>query len=600
MSYTRAEWYDNVKQFYNWRDTFITSAGLASDTAIASTYYDGQLGAFKLADHYGVTSPYYSWATNLRTAYRNYGHANTAGAHFSVPGYWAFGGGMAEAYTRLGDAQSLADLQDLCTYAAYHNSNNPGTLPGTTADHELCREWSYRMLNYLALRSVASLSAGQTTVLGTTYTDLLKIAGDWTGHTATYMRPFMVSLVCHALIDFYDAVATAPQKATIRSTITALCDLMVEDCYLPDDSAMTYSDRDLGVPEDLLPAWDLNMLIAPAFAWVWSKTSTTSYKTVAEDLFQGSFQAYLGYQANPLGKQINQQIVWGTKAFEWLGDEVAPGAQPGSGTSTATNGLVLLGCGCGAGGQAGAGAFDATQYGTVIAEWDFSASAKVLDGGGAAAGNNSVIATVNPLAGAGTLTQTVNGNRPILKTNVKNGLSVADFDGTGHWLKIADTVGVNRSNLTAVIVFKLRDASGSTLMQFQDNAGSYFRADLNNTNNSMHLTGYRSGGVGIDRYGSNLSLDTWYAGLWQYNYGGNTSRADTADGNTLADAAADGAGASPNIAAVEGSTLGANNIYSSLAANVQIGEVIMYSTALDSTQRSGLFAALEAKWGALA
>ena len=60
---------------------------------------------------------------------------------------------------------------------------------------------------------------------------------------------------------------------------------------------------------------DLNLLIAPAYAWLFKQTGTVTYRDKANALFAGGTKAYLGD-----GKHFNQNYRWSFKYVEWRKD----------------------------------------------------------------------------------------------------------------------------------------------------------------------------------------------------------------------------------------------------------------------------------------
>lgn len=241
--------------------------------------------------------------------------------------------------------------------------------------------------------------------------------------------------------------------------------------------------------------------------------------------------------------------------------------------------------------------FNPTSYGTVLADWDFSVSAKVLNASGTAAANNENIATVQPNYGSGgNLTQSTDGSRFVCKTNVKNSLQVADGGGSGTWMLAPAGIHKNLGQITIVAVYQIRDANGHVVAQFQSGSDNTFKAYHGAAESNFYsLEGMRSGGSGFSYYGGTASASTWYLGIWKADYTNNTYTIWNATGQVATDSQ-DGAGVTGNSDAGEGNTIGAGNIYGSGSANWQVGEVIMYSSLTD---QSGLATALATKWGAL-
>jgi hypothetical protein len=61
------------------------------------------------------------------------------------------------------------------------------------------------------------------------------------------------------------------------------------------------------------PAPDLNLLIAPLYAWLWKQTGNPSYRDRGDQLWQGGVEgAYLDG-----GKQFNQNYWWSFDYVAW-------------------------------------------------------------------------------------------------------------------------------------------------------------------------------------------------------------------------------------------------------------------------------------------
>ena len=412
---TRAAAYDIYAEFAGYNSSRMNTDGLSSDPSLNKAYYDGIFCSYEMRDFFATAIPYEDYADEYFVAYADY-YLRNPGVNYGVPGYWAFGKGLAEHYLRRSSAQALTDLQGLCLHAAYHGVGLTGfytiegNFPGTyTVDgHALSREWSYCVMNYIQLGRCQALTAAQEARRDFCFEDLFRIIDWWfTSATASYVRPFMVGILMRALIEYYIHVDTDSRIPTaIGTCLTALID---PNLYIAANKTFYYTDRDgtgepWGSPDldrDPDGAPDLNMLIAPAFAWYYQHTSVASWGTYANDLFEGAVPVYsggfwqsgafLGTQndSNPNGKQLNQQLLWQGAYWDWM-DSYAPPA-----TATTRSSLVTcLGCGGGPVPEPVA-SFTASDYGTVIADYDFGDTASVLNGSAVAASNNETVGTVN-------------------------------------------------------------------------------------------------------------------------------------------------------------------------------------------------------------
>jgi hypothetical protein len=126
--------------------------------------------------------------------------------------------------------------------------------------------------------------------------------------TAPYLQPFMAGLTMEALIQYNTAVGG---DSRILPAIQSAADSMWSHNWLPQNQSFQYIDRDLGGAGGPTPASDLNMLIAPAYAWMYHQTGNPMYQQEADAIFKGGVQdAYLDG-----AKQFNQNYLF---AFDFL------------------------------------------------------------------------------------------------------------------------------------------------------------------------------------------------------------------------------------------------------------------------------------------
>jgi hypothetical protein len=118
---------------------------------------------------------------------------------------------------------------------------------------------------------------------------------------APYVRPLMVALTCHALTAYYDRKKADPE---ILDIVKKGMDRLWQETWLPAEQAFKYTDRqhESGGTE---PAPDLNLLIAPVFAWLYQQTGEAAYRDRGDMIFAGGVRrAYLEQ-----GKQFNQNYL---------------------------------------------------------------------------------------------------------------------------------------------------------------------------------------------------------------------------------------------------------------------------------------------------
>ena len=87
--------------------------------------------------------------------------------------------------------------------------------------------------------------------------------------------------------------------------------------WLPANQSFQYVDRELPGVGGPIPAPDLNMLIAPAYAWMYHQTGSPIYQQQADAIFRGGVEdAYLEG-----AKQFNQNYL---RLILWRGGTVKP------------------------------------------------------------------------------------------------------------------------------------------------------------------------------------------------------------------------------------------------------------------------------------
>ncbi len=170
----------------------------------------------------------------------------------------------------------------------------------------------------------------------------------------------MGAITAHALINYFQSsFASAPEKAGILTNLIQLAQYAWNSCWQEGDLSFNYTDRDTGNPDDLIPQPTLNMLIAPWFAWLWTQTFSEDWRSKANEIFEGGEShysedgfwisgAYLGGMspAGVLGKEVDQQLVWGYKYFDYVVEEPPPippvPPSPGSPGTSPTSNIILF------------------------------------------------------------------------------------------------------------------------------------------------------------------------------------------------------------------------------------------------------------------
>lgn len=307
----------------------------ANDGGLAQVYYDGQLGAYRVADYAGDIGLYETYLEETFKAYVGYYVLPNNG---SVQGFRNFTAGQLEDVLRntVRAADALQSIQLQLLNGAY-------VATGDCSDPELSRECAYAINTHInAQRAGIVLSGAQLARLAQ-----LKAWSDghldaWINNTAPYCRPFMAAITMMAEINYYNYVAADPNLITRGSD---LADYIWTTCWKSTSgpwgvaNAFLYTDRTGFNPDDDKTVPDLNLMISPWFAWLYYIGAGAGYRTQHDDIFQGGIPvyngpfhdagSYLGTRSsiNPSGKQYYQQLVYGPQGIAW--------AEAGDGAGTA-------------------------------------------------------------------------------------------------------------------------------------------------------------------------------------------------------------------------------------------------------------------------
>ncbi len=266
----------------------LQSATVNYDTKLLSTYYDGEW-VFRQIGDYTQNPSWYNCANLAEAIYRDQ-YVNPAGA--VVPGYWNFPHGLAHDYLSTGDTASRSAAIALSQNASYAADYTPVEW---TADQSFSREVAYGIMSYLIAEDLGQPRRARLAPL---VEQAFGHMDQWfVSHTASWMRPFMVALTSHALILYHERVGDSRVIPTLTLAMDALWDTM----WLPASQAFKYTDRETSTGGQE-PAPDLNLLIAPVYAWLYHQTGEVRFRERFDAIFVGGVQQ--AYLVN--GKQFNQ------------------------------------------------------------------------------------------------------------------------------------------------------------------------------------------------------------------------------------------------------------------------------------------------------
>jgi len=267
----------------------------STDQLLAQVYYDGTRVFFQMADYTNDAS-WVACAQRAEAVYRDRYVLPTQGA---VPGHWNFTRGLAMDYLRSGDPASRRAVMLLAENAAFARD---GTPPAWTMPAEDSREVAYAILSYLDAESVGAPRRARLAML---VEQALGHLDQWFGaRTAPVITPFMAGLTAEALIKYYEQT----RDPRIPPAIKLALNWLWAHAWISEKEAFWYDSRDTSAASP-----DLNLLIAPAYAWLYHQTGDSLYRDTGDRIFAGGVKyAWLGD-----GKHFNQNYRWSFDYVKW-------------------------------------------------------------------------------------------------------------------------------------------------------------------------------------------------------------------------------------------------------------------------------------------
>ena len=241
-------------------------------------YYDGDRVYQQIAK-YLRDDKWLDCAGYSRAVYREY----VLKANGRVPGYRVFPHGLFME----GSSNSIWALELLSKNSSFAHTSG-------AIDAGLARETAYLLSTFILTGHV---NRGLTTSFALGHLD------QWV-HGTPY-QPFMAGLTMAALIEAYEAT----RDVRIPLAVQKMLDKMWEETWSSGHGAFKYWSNG----SDAAP--DLNMLIAPAYAWFYNISGDAAYLERGDQVFNGGVaRAWLGG-----GKQFSQNYRWSFDYLKWSG-----------------------------------------------------------------------------------------------------------------------------------------------------------------------------------------------------------------------------------------------------------------------------------------
>jgi Bacterial Ig domain len=279
---------------------------LASTGSLGDVYYDMTRVMYQIADYTGDSS-WAQCAGVARALYRD-GYVLLIDGH--VAGYWNFPTGLTLDFQRTGDGLSQEAVTLLSENAAYAADVTP---LAWTEMADRSREVAYAILSYIDSETLGQpRRARRAELVDQAYghMDQWFVQFTWQGpdRTLGQFSPFMVALTAHSLIRDWEQTGDPRLIPTLRMA----ADWLWANAWLPAERSMFYDAVNNGTgPGSGAP--DLNLLIAPMYAFLYRQTGDPKYRDEGDALFAGGVDlAYLGD-----GKHFDQNYWWSFDYVRW-------------------------------------------------------------------------------------------------------------------------------------------------------------------------------------------------------------------------------------------------------------------------------------------
>jgi hypothetical protein len=286
------------------------------DTAVGATYYDLTRVMHQIAAYTGDTR----WLSCADDAMYAYYERYVLPNNGAIPGYWNFSTGIRMDWQRTRDPRSQQGVVLLSTAPAYTSDL---TDLASIASFPRIREVAYALLSYINAEAVGQPRRARRATYVTLLLNHLAQLQDSSTWGEEQVAPFMMALGAEALIRDWEQT----KDPRLVPALSAAADFFWYRAWAPKTRSMLYQIN----PADLAnggsnfnPAPDLNLLIAPVYAWLYAQTGDTTYRDQSDLLFANGVQLAWIIQS----KQYNQSYRWSFDYVKWRGGPVTLSTAP--------------------------------------------------------------------------------------------------------------------------------------------------------------------------------------------------------------------------------------------------------------------------------
>ena len=273
-------------------------------------YYDGMRVFYQIADYTGNSY----WANTcvpiVRDVYRQY----VLSSNGAVQGWRVFPHGLQMDFERKGAAESRNAALLMAQNSAYSNSG------GAVSIDEM-RETAYLINAYSIAEELGAnehhrLQRSVAFALG--HLDQVAIS-----KSDPKVKPFMIALTFEALIRYYEKTGDPRIPSVLKESAEFLWE--ESGAWDANSQSFRYINQNFVGEDAPEPAPDLNLLIAPLFAWLYHKTGESKFQQWGDAAFAGGitedFDNDTFYEGGAClgctGKIFSQNYRWSIDYVQW-------------------------------------------------------------------------------------------------------------------------------------------------------------------------------------------------------------------------------------------------------------------------------------------
>ncbi|MBA3846219.1 MAG: hypothetical protein H0X45_06205 [Planctomycetes bacterium] len=218
---------------------------------------------------------------------------------YDVAGHVLFSDGMLLHLIATGDAISRETVLQMAAKDRWTRPDSPIPLDGAGGT----RETAYALKALINARAIDGIQRPRIAVA---VDGIIQHIDQWFVSKTAELRPFFIGLALEALI----AADEAEPDPRILPAVRFACDGLWDRMWVAEAGAFRYTDNEKAGTD---PTADLNLLIAPAYAWVYRRTGDARYLERGDLAFAGGVRAaYLDGV-----KQFHQNYRWSFAYVAW-------------------------------------------------------------------------------------------------------------------------------------------------------------------------------------------------------------------------------------------------------------------------------------------